>query len=264
MLSHARDEKRAGSLGTQPQDSLELQEACNIIQVAARCDRPVLIVGEPGTGKELVAHAIHSTSDLASLPFTSLECRTLGRNELARELSITIDNVERKTSADHGTLFLAEIVDLGLESQAILLRALQEAEEEKALEVSRRHPRIIASSQVDVRTAVASGRFRRDLYHRLDTLSLRIPPLRERRGDIPFLVENYLNRYFQRSGRCLRVSDDAQEVLGRYDWPGNIREFEECLQRACQHCLGLVVYVEDLPSKVLLNVDVSEYRYISE
>jgi DNA-binding NtrC family response regulator len=247
MLIGPQNDDLGRCLGTVVGDTPEIRKTHKIIQIAARGDHPVLIVGEPGTRKELVARAIHSSSNRAGHPFRVYDCRTVRAIDLERELS----GGAKATPSDggHGTVFLDQIVELELELQAILLRALQRSESGQTAD-EQKQPRIIAASTVHPREKVNRGSFRRDLYFRLDTLSLRIPPLRERRSDISLLAENFLNAFSHKSGHRYQLSDEAFRALLTYDWPGNVRELEECLARACEHSSGSGILPEDLPTEI--------------
>ncbi len=154
--------------------------------------------------------------------------------------------------AEGGTVFLDEVGELPVDLQAKMLRALQEKEirpvgSTKLVPIN---VRILAATNRDLERAVAEGSFRRDLYFRLNVLSLRIPPLRERRQDIPLLAGHILERLSQSSGRVNELSDDAMKALLAYDWPGNVRELENCLERCCALTSGLVIHTVDLPSSI--------------
>lgn len=249
MSRQPQNDDLGRSLGTVVGDTPEIKKTHKIIQIAARGNHPVLIVGEPGTGKELVARAIHSSSNRSGQPFRVFHCRTVRAADFERELAVSPGGTLSSANGASGTVFLDQIVDLSLDLQAILLRAFQRSESGEADEP--KHPRIIASSTVDLREKVNRGSFRRDLYFRLDTLSLRIPPLRERRSDITLLAENCLDAISHKSGGRYRLSDEALHALLTYDWPGNVRELEDCLGRACEHCLNSTILLEDLPAEVV-------------
>lgn len=234
-------------LGTVVGDTPEIKKTHKIIQIAARGNHPVMIVGEPGTGKQLVARAIHSSSSRASHPFRVYDCRSIRAIDLERELS---GGAKVASRGGHcGTVFLGQIVGLELELQAILLRIFQQRESRQALD-ELNQPRIIAASSIDLREKVKRGSFRRDLYFRLDTLTLRIPPLRERRSDISLLADNFLKMLSQMGGHRYQLSDEALHALLTYDWPGNVRELEECLAQACEHSSSSSILLEDLPAEI--------------
>ncbi len=214
-------------------------------RLAARSDVPVLITGESGTGKELLAQAIHRASPNALLPFVGINVAAFPRELLESELfgyergaftgARTGGNPGKFELADRGTLLLDEIGDLPLEMQVKLLRVLQERAFQR-LGGSRDIPllaRVVATTHRDLESAVAEGTFRLDLFHRLRVVHLRLPPLRERRGDIPRLVEHHLRRYASRLHRpSLQVAPHVMAALQAYDWPGNVRELANLLEGA--------------------------------
>ncbi len=228
----------------------EIRKIYQIIQIAARTNHPVLIVGESGTGKEVIARAIHAASFHSRMPFRARNCATLRAIDLERELAPPAH--DEPVHVDRGTLFLDQIVDLSLELQGTLLHAIQQAEcgciasEDR----DRHFPRIIAASTRDLQVAVSEGAFRRDLYFRLNALSLRVPPLRERRRNIPLLVRSLIDKLSHASGRQYQLSDGASQALLTYDWPGNVRELETCLERASSFAPGPVITLMDLPIEV--------------
>jgi DNA-binding NtrC family response regulator len=222
----------------------------------ASTDATVLIQGESGTGKELVARAIHTASPRAAGPFVAVDCGAIAEGVLESELfghargAFTGAQVARRglfEEAHHGTLFLDEIGDIGPNLQARLLRALQEgtirrvgANEPIAVDV-----RVVAASNRDMEAAVKAGTFRADLYYRLHVVSIRIPPLRERREDIPLLAEHFAQKHGRAEGSA--ISPEARELLLAHDWPGNVRELENVIARALALNPSGVVLPEDLP-----------------
>ncbi|MDT8441413.1 MAG: sigma-54 dependent transcriptional regulator [Desulfuromonadales bacterium] len=236
------------------------------LRQAASTAAPVLISGETGTGKELVARALHAESPRQSRPFLAVNCSAIPAGLLESELfghakgAFTGADRARKGlfgAADGGTLLLDEIADLPLALQPKLLRVLQEHEVRPVGE-SRPTPvdvRVLAASAVDLRAAVAAGRFREDLYYRLAVLQLQIPPLRERREDIPLLVEHYLPILAARCKRPVpRLSEAALARLATRNWPGNVRELVNALETTLVICreelidAGDLVFAEDRPS----------------
>jgi DNA-binding NtrC family response regulator len=226
----------------------EIQKIYQIIQTAARTTNPVLIIGENGTGKEVIARAIHSTSSRRHLPFSTLDCTKLQKEDLSREL-LGLANDSRDVSRPRGTLFLDRVLDLGLDHQGILLRAIQQVESSSRKNSATYEVRLLAASTRDIHSAVAEGAFRRDLYFRLNALSLRVPPLRERRRDIPLLAASFLNQ-FASARHEYRFTDEALRALLTYDWPGNVRELERCVERACLSSAGPTIGLLDLPSSI--------------
>jgi DNA-binding NtrC family response regulator len=227
----------------------------------ASTDATVLIQGESGTGKELVARAIHTASPRASGPFVAVDCGAIAEGVLESELfghtrgAFTGAQAARRglfEEAHHGTLFLDEIGDVGPNLQARLLRALQEgtirrvgANDPISVDV-----RIVAATNRDMDAAVKQGTFRADLYYRLHVVSIRIPPLRERREDIPLLAEHFAQKHGRAEGSA--ISPEARELLVAYGWPGNVRELENAVARALALNPSGVVIPEDLPDAIRL------------
>src|SRR6266700_8264979 len=227
----------------------EIQKIYQIIQTAARTTNPVLIIGERGTGNQVIARAIHSTSARRHLPFSGLDCTKLQKEDLASEL-LGLGEDSGGVPRPRGTLFLDRVVDLGLDHQGLLLRAIQQVESSSRNNSATYDLRLIAASTRDIHSAVAEGAFRRDLYFRLNALSLRVPPLRERRRDIPLLASSFLRQLSSSRSREYRFSDEALRALLTYDWPGNVRELENCVERACCSSLGPTINLLDLPTSV--------------
>ncbi len=239
----------------------EMDKLYRIIAKAAHSIHPVLILGESGTGKEMVARAIHHSGPFRDKPFIPVDCGSLVPTLIESELFGYVKGaftgaVQAKEGllaiAEGGTVFLDEVGELPVDLQAKLLRALQEKEirpvgstKHMAINV-----RILAATNRDLDQAVTDGSFRRDLYFRLNVLSLRIPPLRERRQDIPLLASNFLERMAQASGRVRELTDEAMKSLLAYDWPGNVRELENCLERCCAMSSGTIINTVDLPSAI--------------
>ncbi|APW38355.1 sigma-54-dependent Fis family transcriptional regulator [Rhodoferax koreense] len=211
---------------------------------AAQLDTTVLLTGETGTGKELLAHAIHNVSGRAHLPFVSVNAAAIPESLLEAELfgaaPGAYTGADRRGRdgkfklADGGTLFLDEIGDMPPALQAKLLRVLQEQEIEPlgANRLVRVDVRVIAATSLDLAARVADGRFRSDLFYRLNVLSMSLPPLRERLQDLPLLVERLLEDISLRIGQPLEIAPEAFAVLARHDWPGNVRELRNVVERA--------------------------------
>ncbi len=222
----------------------------------------VLIRGETGTGKELVAQAIHLNGILKNDPFIPIDCASLPEDLLESELfghekGAFTGAIARKLGkfelASGGTLFLDEIGNLNLATQAKLLRALQEKKIErvggtKSIKIE---VRIIAATHRDLERAVKEGSFREDLYYRLNVVLINLPPLRERKDDIPLLVEHFLHRYRSESqGRLKYVPLEVIDLLMRYNWPGNVRELENVMERALVMGKGDTILPQDLPLEI--------------
>ncbi|QQS44968.1 MAG: nif-specific transcriptional activator NifA [Acidobacteriota bacterium] len=237
----------------------EMREVYEQIAQVAPTATTVLIRGESGTGKELVAHAIHYHSPRSAKPFVKVNCAALPESLIESELfghekGAFTGAVARKRGrfelAEGGTLFLDEIGDLSPALQVKLLRVLQEREFERVggTETIRVNVRLIAATNVDLEGAVADGRFRSDLYYRLNVFSIFLPPLRERKTDILLLADHFLDKYAKQNGkRIKRISTPAIDMLMTYHWPGNVRELENVIERATLVCEGNVIHGYHLP-----------------
>jgi DNA-binding NtrC family response regulator len=247
----------AGIIGSAP----AMEKLYRMIAKAAQSAHPVLILGESGTGKELVARSIHFSGPLRDKPFIPVDCGSLVPTLIESELFGYVKGaftgaVQSKdgllTMAEGGTVFLDEIGEMPVDLQAKLLRSIQE-KEIRRVGSTRRTPinvRILAATNRELEQAVAEGTFRRDLYFRLNVLNLRIPPVRERRQDIPLLVGHFLGRLSRETGRERTLSDAAMKALLAYDWPGNVRELENCLEQVCAMNSGPAIQVTELPAAV--------------
>jgi DNA-binding NtrC family response regulator len=233
-----------------------------MIVKVARSASTVLIRGESGTGKELIARSIHKQSPRADQRFEAVNCAAINENLLESELfghekgSFTGAYNEKKglfEVADRGTLFLDEIGELGITMQAKLLRALQEREIRR---VGGTRPmkidvRVVAATNRDLRAMCAEGKFREDLFYRLNVLSVDVPPLRERREDVAVLTEFFMHKHRSNAAQPVKgVAPDARRLIETYHWPGNVRELESALERALLLCEGDQITVEDLPLEV--------------
>ena len=249
------------NLGTIVGQSPEMDKLYRILSKVAHSSHPVMILGESGTGKELVARSIHGNGPNAQKPFLPVDCGslvpTLVESELFGYVKGAFTGANRNkdgllVAAENGTVFLDEIGELPLDLQAKLLRALQEREV-RPVGANHRVPvraRILAATNRDLTSMVEQGRFRKDLYYRLNVVSLKIPPLRERRADIPLLTSHFLERIGREYGKKFELGDEALRVLAEYDWPGNVRELENALERACSFASGNVVQLGDLPTQL--------------
>ncbi|MEW6546128.1 MAG: sigma 54-interacting transcriptional regulator [Bacillota bacterium] len=240
-----------------------MQQVCEIARRVAVGDSTVLIQGESGTGKELFARAIHQASRRAGRPFVPLNCGAIPEGLLESELfgydrgAFTGADPRGKPGkfelADGGTLFLDEVADLALPLQVKLLRALQEREIERlgGRGSIRVDVRVIAASNRPLDHLVEEGKFRRDLYYRLNVIPLHIPPLRERREDIPLLAHHFLARLAHTVPCCPRgFTPAAMRALVSYSWPGNVRELQNAVEFAANMCQGDLIGPEDLPPYV--------------
>ncbi len=240
--TRVRDEARASGvlLGTSP----AMEELFRLIEKAAASPLPALLEGETGTGKELVARAIHQASSAARGPFLAVNCAAVPEHLLESELfghrrgaftGAVSDHEGLFESAQHGTVFLDEIGEMPLSMQPKVLRVLQEGEVTRIGEIRPRKVdvRIIAATNRDLLHEVESGAFRSDLYYRIAAFPIRVPPLRERRDDIPLLVESFLAAASRRHGKRVgRVTPEAMAALCAFGWPGNVRELQNEIQRA--------------------------------
>ncbi len=240
-------------------ESGAMQEVLSLVRRVAPSDATVLIRGESGTGKELIAQAIHYASPRAAGPLVRVNCAALPETLLESELfghekgaftGAVASRKGRVELAHGGTLFLDEIGDLPLHLQVKLLRVLQEREIER-VGSSRPTPvdvRVLAATHRDLEALVRSGRFRDDLYYRINVVTISLPPLRERREDIPRLLEHFLQRFATKNGKAIRgLTREARDALLRYDYPGNVRELENLVERAVVLTRDDVIGLDDLP-----------------
>jgi sigma-54 dependent transcriptional regulator, acetoin dehydrogenase operon transcriptional activator AcoR len=221
-----------------------LQAVLSRVSKVAPTNSTVLIAGETGTGKELIARAIHQRSQRATHAFVSLNCATIPQSLITSELfghekGAFTGAVQRRLGrfelAEGGTLFLDEVGDLPVETQIALLRVLQEREFERVggTEILRADVRVIAATNRDLQRAVADGAFRSDLYYRLNVFPIELPPLRERKEDVPLLVNYFVDRYAKRAGKKIKhIQKKTLEILQEYSWPGNVRELQNVIERS--------------------------------
>jgi formate hydrogenlyase transcriptional activator len=234
-----------------------LRKVLSQVDKVAPTDSTVLILGETGTGKELIASAIHKRSRRSAKAFIRVNCAAIPASLIASELfghekGAFTGALQRRTgrfeSADGGTIFLDEIGDLSPEMQLALLRVLQEREFER---VGSSQPisidvRVVAATNRDLEAAVSAGTFRQDLFYRLNVFPIRVPPLRERKNDIPLLVEYLVERYARRAGKTVScVEKKTLDILQAYDWPGNVRELQNVIERAVILCDGDTFSVDE-------------------
>jgi two-component system response regulator PilR (NtrC family) len=240
-----------------------IQDVIKIVRKVAPSSSTVLIQGESGTGKEIIARSIHRLSPRAPRQFVAINCSAIPDNLIENELfgherGAFTGATERKIglieSADKSTLFLDEIADLGIGLQAKLLRVLQEKELRRVGSNETIHVdvRLVAATNRNLEEEVAEGRFREDLFYRVNVVTITLPSLRERRSDIPALANHFLAKYGHLAeGRIKEIAREAMEVLIDYAWPGNIRQLESAIERAILLCDGEVITPRDLPAEVL-------------
>jgi two-component system response regulator HydG len=251
----------SGGAGNLVGRSPEMDKLYRILAKVAQSHHPALIAGEPGAGKEMVARTIHAQSENASQPFLTVDCGAFALEMIEHELFGYVKGAFPGAlrnapgilaSAERGTVFLDEIGQLTPDLQGKLFRVLQEKEIHPAGATHRipLHARILAASSVDLAAAVTKGTFRKDLYYRLNVVTLRIPPLRERRSDIPLLAMHFLDRMSRESGESYTLSDETLRSMMDYDWPQNVRELEATIERACRLASGPVIHVGDLPTQL--------------
>lgn len=251
--------KQAGIIG----QSTTLREVFRVLGKVAPTESTVLVTGESGTGKELLVRALHDNSLRHDKPFVPINCGAIPKDLLESELfghekgaftHAVKTRPGRFEVADGGTIFLDEIGEMDLTLQVKILRVLQEKEIERVggNGAKKVDVRIVAATNRDLEREVAAGRFREDLYYRLNVIPLHLPPLRERGGDILLLVDYFLKKFCQKRDRKpLALSPGAARCLSAYAWPGNVRELENFMERVSILCDGPVVGMADLPRKIL-------------
>ncbi|WP_316347680.1 sigma-54 dependent transcriptional regulator [Desulfuromonas acetoxidans] len=243
-------------------DSTAIKQVLHQVETLATVASPVLIQGETGTGKELIARALHEHSPRAKAPFVAVNCSALSPQLVESELfghrkgaftGATQNHPGLFYAANGGTLFLDEIGELPLEFQPKLLRALQEKE---ILAVGETKPRkidvrIIAATAKNLKESIEQGNFREDLYYRLAVVELTVPTLRSRKEDIPSLCAYFLQKIATREGRPIpRLTNDANEALQNYSWPGNVRELQNIIEKTLIFCRGQKITINDLPKEI--------------
>ena len=266
-----RDNLPPALLGRTPVMTLVYKQIAH----AASADAPVLIIGESGTGKELVARAIHQHGNRSGRPFVPINCGALTETLLESELfghikgSFTGAIADSKgvfQTAHTGTVFLDEVGEMSPALQVKLLRVLQEGEVRPvgASRTVKTDVRIVAATNVDVERAVAEGKFRQDLFYRLGVVIIKLPPLRERRDDIPLLIERFLKGACAKAGKQVELSPAAVESLTSYPWPGNVRELENIIERLVVFSGGRRIDVGDLPQTVTPRAPTLEKRLFED
>jgi len=243
--------------------SPKMQQVIEVIKIVAKSNATVLIMGESGTGKELVARAIHAQSHRRDKPFIAVSCAALPESLLESELfghekgSFTGAYAQKKGKfeiANRGTLFLDEIGEMSTNIQVHLLRVLEEKEFTRVggNELIKVDVRAVSATNKDIRKAVASGQFREDVYYRLNVVTIELPPLRERKEDIPLLAEHFLKKFtLENQKEIAGFSPDATNFLLKYEWPGNVRELENAIERAVILAQNSNIEITDLPHQNL-------------
>lgn len=247
-------------------ESNSVKKIFELVQSVAHSNASVLITGETGTGKEMLANIIHYNSNRGNKPFVKVSCAILAREVFESELfghekgAFTGAEKSRKGRfeiADKGTIYLDDIDDVPLELQVKLLRVLQEQEVEPVgtTQAVRIDVRVVASTKYDLKKLISQGKFRDDLFYRLNVIPIHIPPLRERKDDIRILVKKFLAEFSQ--GKPLELSPDAMKVLENYAWPGNVRELKNLMERLALTTTGNHITVADIPSE-FIKPDISD------
>lgn len=260
---HLREElNQRYSFGNIVGKDKKMRDIYDLLQVISLTDSTVLIMGETGTGKELVARAIHHNSKRKHEAFIKVDCTALPETLLESELfgykkgaftDAKTDKPGKFARADKGTIFLDEIGDLPSSVQSKLLRVLEEHAFEPlgAIHTVNVDVRVIAATNRDLRNALQEGQFREDLYYRLNVVPITIPPLRERPEDIPLLIDHFIELHGRKFGKtAVQVSHEAIDVLVDYTWPGNVRQLENAIEHAFIHCRGRLITGEHLPEDV--------------
>ena len=254
--------KLDGIIGNSP----ALAQVFKVLEKVAPTDSTVLVTGESGTGKELLVRALHRNSQRRKMPFVPINCGAIPKELLESELfghekgafTHAIRNRPgRFELADGGTIFLDEIGEMDLSLQVKILRALQEKEIERVggTSIKKVDVRVVAATNRELESEVAAGRFREDLYYRLNVIPIQLPPLRKRGQDILLLAEHFLSRHCGcKDRKGLTLSKKAQEMLLTYSWPGNVRELENFMERLSILCDTAEVQPEDLPEKIFTDI----------
>jgi transcriptional regulator with GAF, ATPase, and Fis domain len=261
-----RRDFNAELIGTSP----EMQDLRDEITRVSASEAKVLVIGESGVGKELVARAIHTGSRRATGPFVPMNCAGLPETLLESELFGHVkgsftgayrDKQGKLEFADRGTIFLDEVGEMSLRMQGLLLRFLETGELQKVgsdRTTAHANVRVIAATNRDLREMISNQQFREDLFYRLNVIQLVVPPLRERRTDIPALTDYFMQRFTRHNGCVVRtIGSDALSMLVEYPWPGNVRELENAIERLVVNCRQTEAGIEDLPVEIRRQRNVS-------
>jgi len=252
--------------------SNEMEEVLNTAGRVAKSKATVLVRGESGTGKELIAKAIHYGSDRKDRPLITVNCAALSESLLESELfghekgSFTgaiVQRIGRFEQADGGSLFIDEIGDIAPQTQVKLLRVLQFGEFERVggAQTIKSDVRVITATNRNLEELIRQGTFREDLYYRINVVTISLPPLRDRKTDIPFLVQHFIDKYAKENGKSLNgISKEAQDSLMRYHFPGNVRELENIIERAVVMARGDLITTSDLPPGLEIIADGNIYN----
>ena len=244
-------------------DSQEIRDVFNIVGRAAAFDSTVMVFGESGTGKELIARALHENSDRKNKPFIAVNCGAIPHELLESELfgyekgaftGASQTRIGRLELANEGTIFLDEIGDMPAALQVKLLRVLAEQEVDRlgGTKPIKINVRFVTATHRNIEDAIQEGKFREDLYYRLNIIPIVIPPLRDRKSDIPLLVQHFLSKCNENQGQQPKtISDEAIQILANYSWPGNVRELGNFIERMVVLSVGNNITSKDLPEKVL-------------
>ena len=243
-------------------DSMPISELKAEIMRVARSDAKVLITGESGSGKELVAHAIHSESARSAHPFVAVNCAGIPESLLESELFGHVrgsftgayrDRQGKLETAASGTVFLDEIGEMTLRMQGLLLRFLETGELQKVgadQVVTRANARVVAATNRNLRDMIGQGQFREDLFYRLNVIHIMVPPLRSRKQDIPALTLHFIRKFARHADACHEVSPDAMKLLMAYPWPGNVRELQNVIERVVVQHGSDTIHAEHLPAEI--------------
>jgi DNA-binding NtrC family response regulator len=249
--------------------SAEMQKIFQMVRKAASSKASVLITGESGVGKELIANALHNLSDRKDNSMIKVHCAALSENLLESELfghekgaftGAIARTRGRFELANNGTIFLDEIGEIDQNVQIKILRVLQEKKFERVggeqtIEVN---VRVIAATNRDLKKEIATGNFREDLYYRLNVVHIHVPPLRERKDDIPLMITSFLQEFTKENGKKIEGIDNrSRAALYKYDWPGNIRQLRNCIESAVVMCSGNIITVDDLPPGIAKDSDIN-------